>query len=393
MPRKVACLLSLCTTSVAFAQISLLYPGDVGIGNHPSVLYTEQFENTLPNIIANYDDAVNAAGMSLDPDVPAGSGGSQSIRITNVGGQNNGGHLYKSFTPGWDSTLYIRYYVKYPSTSLGYIHHESIWIGGYNPIIPWPYPRAGVCGLGDERISIAYEPVNNNMNTYMYWGDMHSDPNSNCWGNVMVLGDSTPRPVPFDQWLCVEMMVKLNDPDTAHNGELRIWHNGDEVAYWGPGFPTGHWLWDKFYITAGEPPFPGFRWRTDAALNLNYIWIEYYDDTSPPGVSHYILYDHLVVATEPIGPLQPTTGIVERPVHGTLQLFTDPLMQRLTVHAPPGFDHGELRVFDAAGRVTFQRMLSRSTTEVDMAQFATGSYTCEVLAKTGRLTAAFVKGW
>ncbi|MEO8589819.1 MAG: T9SS type A sorting domain-containing protein [Flavobacteriales bacterium] len=381
----------LCGTALV-AQISALYPGDAGIGSDPRVLFTEQFENSLPVIQGNYDDVMNAAGMSLDTDVPPGSAGLHSIRITNMGGQNNGGHLYKRFTPGWDSTIYVRYYVKYPQTSQGYIHHESVWVGGYNPMLPYPYPRAGDCGLGDARISIAYEPITNAMNTYMYWGEMHNDPNGDCWGNVLIKGDSVARPVPFDQWLCVEMMIKLNDPDTAHNGELRIWHNSEEVGYWGPGFPTGHWLWDKFYITAGEAPFQGFRWRTDAALNLNYLWIEYYDDTSPAGISHHILYDHLVVATERIGPLEPATAVVEQHEPERLQCIIDP-SDHLIVRVPPGIEHGDLRIVDAAGRVIVQHTISSGTMDMDLDRFAPGVYTCEVFNANGQLSARFAKAW
>lgn len=64
------------------------------------------------------------------------------------------------FKSAFDDTIYLRYYVKYPLSSKGYIYHESVWIGGYNPATSYPNPRASICGLADKRISIAYEPVN-----------------------------------------------------------------------------------------------------------------------------------------------------------------------------------------------------------------------------------------
>jgi hypothetical protein len=390
---RIVLLFAVVHATAASAQISALYPGDVGIGSDPRVLFTEQFENDLPTITSNYDDVLNPAGMSVDSDVPAGSAGAQSLRLTNIGGQNSGGHLYKRFTPGWDSTIYLRYYVKYPSSSQGYIHHESIWLGGYNPSIPWPYPRAGECGLGDARISIAYEPVANGMNTYMYWGGMHNDPNGDCWGNVIIEGDSVARPVPFDEWLCVEMMVKLNHPDTAHNGELRIWHNGEEVGYWGQGFPTGHWLWDKFHITAGDPAFEGFQWRTDEALNLNYIWIEYYDDNSPNGVSHHILYDHLVIATERIGPLEPALGLRPGSANKHLQFQGPDADGRISLQVPPEWEGADVRFIDASGRVLLSRVMNGSTERWDVSAFVPGIYACEVRHDGGRLRTSFVKAY
>ena len=115
-------------------------------------------------------------------------------------------------------------------------------IGGYNPATTYPHPRAGFCELGDKRISIAYEPVVvPAMDTYLYWGDMKSyNDGVNCYGNDMVNGSPTAQNLTWDKWICVELMVKMNSPITASNGELRIWQDGVEVGYWKPGFPNGH---------------------------------------------------------------------------------------------------------------------------------------------------------
>mgnify|MGYP000916824908 CR=1 FL=1 len=281
------------------------YPNDTGIENDPNVLYVEKFEDGMSNILSRYVNAYNTAGMSLDNDVPEGSSGQNSIKMTNIGGQNTGGHLYRVFPQGFDSAVYIRYYVKYPSISNGYIHHQGVWFGGYNPPSDYPNPQAGVCGLGDSRLSIAYEPVNGKMGTYLYWGEMQNDPSGNyCWGNDMINGSRTAKSIAWDQWMCVEIMIKLNNPVTASNGELRIWHNGMEVGYWGEGFPNGTMNYGQFTANSNAPAFKGFKWRTDPALKINYIWIEFYDDTSPANVSHYIKFDHLVMAKKYIGPIK-----------------------------------------------------------------------------------------
>ena len=299
--------------------IASRYPGDVNIENDPDVLYVEKFDDGFSNILSRYDDKMNTAGMSLDTDVPPGSLDPSSLKMTSTtGGVNNGGHLFKHFTPGFDSIVYIRYYIKYPSLSNGYFHHEGVWFGGYNPGTDWPDPRAGTCGLGGNRLSIAYETVWQDtklpgMDTYLYWGDMKSfDGGKTCYGNTMINEGRTgyknsalsTAPVNIlDQWMCVEVMIKLNNPVTASNGELRIWQNGKELGYWGKGFPNGHWMKDKWYNNPADPPFEGFRWRTDANLKINWLWFEFFHD-NPHAPSSYIKFDNLVMATKYIGPIK-----------------------------------------------------------------------------------------
>ncbi len=53
-----------------------------------------------------------------------------------------------------------------------------------------------------------------------------------------------------------------------------------------------------------KSPFQGFRWRTDPGLNINYLWIEFYDDTTPAGQSHHIKFANLVMAKKYIGPIR-----------------------------------------------------------------------------------------
>ena len=299
--------------------IAAHYTGDVNIENDPNVLYAEKFDGRLSDVQDRYDDKLNAAGMSLDEDVPPGSLSSASLKMTSTtGGANNGGHLFKHFTPGFDSVVYVRYYVKYPASSNGYFHHEGVWFGGYNPGTDWPNPRAGTCGLNADRLSIAYENVwpgskLPGMDTYLYWGEMKSfDGGRTCYGNTMInegrtgYGNAALSTAPvdtLDRWMCVEIMIKLNNPVTASNGELRIWQNGKELGHWGPGFPRGHWMKDKWYNNQADPPFKGFQWRTDAKLNINWLWFEFFHD-DPHAPSSYIKFANLVMAKKYIGPIK-----------------------------------------------------------------------------------------
>lgn len=303
------------TVGTAMGQLANAYPGDIGIEKDPDVLFVEKFDDGMEYILSRYTDIINKEGMSLDSDVPPGSNGPYSIRMTSKQGANEGGHLFKRFNKGFDSTVYVRYYVKYPALSNGYFHHEGVWFGGYNPGLNWPHPRAGTGGLGDSRLSIAYENMRPGnypgMDTYLYWGDMKGSARGLYYGNTMITEGRATRNGPptgtppvdtLDQWMCVEIMIKLNHPVTAYNGELAIWQNGVKVGHWGPGFPNGHWEADRWFKAPSSPPFEGFRWRTDPNLIINWVWFEFYHD-KPEAPSSYIKFDHLVMARKYIGPL------------------------------------------------------------------------------------------
>lgn len=375
----------------AQAQIANLYPGDSAIETDSRVVYVEKFDDTMAGILSRYSDIKNSPGMSLDPDVPSGSVGPHSLKMTSItGGVNNGGHLYKRFTPGFDSIIYVRYYVKYPSESKGYFHHEAVWFGGYNPATSWPSPKAGTCGMGSSRLSISFEPVwqNSNppgMDTYIYWGDMKSYNGTTCYGNTMItLGatgfgqPSSPGNYPeieYDKWICVEVMIKLNNPVTEYNGEMAIWVDGEQVGHWGPGFPNGHWNKDKWYNNPNDPPFEGFRWRTDDKLNINWLWFEFYHD-DPKAPSSYIKFDHLVMANQYIGPIyDASTGtddkiMAERhPV-----IYPNPSTGKITVSNGNG-KISNIAVYSMSGEKVMSASLKQQTSYTfDLSRYPKSSY-------------------
>ena len=282
--------------------IAARFPGDVGIETDPDVFFVERFdEGTIASLAARYEDVLNQGDLSFVADVPPGSGASSSLLMTAVGGARSGAHLYKNLAAdgrAQDGTVYLRYYVKYLSPFTP--HHNGVWMGGANPPLDWPNPQAGTRPAGDDRFIVATEPVTSTMrlDNYVYWKDMHSDPYGNYWGNDF-LQDAGLR-APLDKWMCVETMVKLNDPVTTSNGELAFWIDGAKKIHLGPGFPRGSWIWDSFYPGNGSA-FPGFQWRTDPALNLNWIWLEHYADTTPAGQESQMQLAHVVAARSYVG--------------------------------------------------------------------------------------------
>ena len=332
----------------AVGGLAALYPGDVGIESHPDVLFVERFEEAaLPALFAEWTDVRNGASMAFSADVPPGSPGVQSLTIPWIGGGvSTGGHLYKQLSPGVDDTLYVRYYIKYP-TSGTYSHH-GLWMGGYNPPLAWPNPEAGVKPSGNDRFSAAAErkPVTGRFDHYDYWMDMHRSRDGNFWGNLLL--DDPAVQVATGRWTCVEQMVKLNDPVGASNGEHAIWLDGVKVSHLGPGFPRGRWSGGIFTQDPAGDPFPGFRWRSDAALNLNWLWLQVYAPGELLGVTGQFMFDHLVAARSYIGCLPAATraglSVTRKPAvpvwpnePAGLEPFNDQPWDRLAQPDPTGY--------------------------------------------------------
>ncbi len=284
------------------------YPGDVGIENDPAVVLVEQFEDaSTSSVFSRWTDIREGGWMSLSNDVPPGSAGSQSLTIPAVGGLNTGGHLYKRLTQGINDTLYVRYYIKYPSN--GQYSHNGIWIGGYNPPSSWPNPQAGTRPQGNDRFSASAEQWNTTQqfDHYDYWMDMRPGIDGIYWGNLLhneaqTLGRS-------DQWMCVEQMVRLNNPVSESNGEHAAWIDGVKISHFGPGYPVGTWDGGTFSPGSGSP-FEGFRWRSDTNLTLNYLWLQNYSPNDPAGVVAEMKFDHVVAATRYIGCLGQGTTLL-----------------------------------------------------------------------------------
>jgi hypothetical protein len=284
--------------------IASRYPGDAGIAGDPAVIFAENFEEaTMTEIFNRWGDVKNGSLMTRTSDVPAGSPGTRSLTIPwQGGGVNSGGHLYKVLNPAVTDVLYVRYYIKYPS--VGKFHHSGIWVGGNNPTSAWPDPGAGARPTGSDKFIAAAEQntVTYRFDHYDYYYNMHADGGGTYWGNFLLNNPAIQAPA--NQWVCVEHMVKLNNPVSANNGEHAIWLNGTKVSHVGQGFPTGSWSGGIFTQGAGSTPFEGIRWRTSTALNLNWIWLQNYSPDDPAGVSSKIMFDHVVAATQYIGCLR-----------------------------------------------------------------------------------------
>jgi hypothetical protein len=303
----------------AAATLSQKHPGDVGLATDPAVVFHENFaEGSVAAVVARYDSIAHQPGMAVVADHPASSPGGHALRMTSGGSSGSDStYLYKSFGVGYDE-LYFRYYAKYQTA--GPYHHSGLWFGGYNPPLLWPYPHAGTRPLGNDRYSIALEPIDTSsdpaMDLYTYWRGMHSwrtNPTGavgDYWGNTL-LHDREFR-VRTDAWVCYEIHLKLN-PDMANGtgAVLQVWENDSLVRTFDDTGPHGFWVRDQFCpmgaddytCTAYRPASPTWvlldqRWRTTSALKINYFWPQNYNTSST--ASSLLLAD-MVVAKQRIG--------------------------------------------------------------------------------------------
>ena len=289
------------------------YPGDRGIEEDISVIFVEKFgEGSLEAVFERWDSVQNRDIMSFSSDTPDDSSDGVSLLMTHVGGESTGGHLYRRLLPG-HKQIFARFYVKF-DPDCAPIHHFGTHLGGFDPPTPWPQGGAGIRPEGDKRFTTGVEPYGKNWwwDFYTYWQGMHVHGDGKYWGTPFLTGGSKPG-VEHGKWICVEMMLKVNDPVTESNGEQAFWidgklwrHDGQVVSHIGKGFPKGRWTGGWWRPDAeNEGAFEGFQWRTAEELSVNYVWAYLYITKAARDHVSKVWFDNIVIATDYIGPIQP----------------------------------------------------------------------------------------
>ena len=302
--------------------IAANYVGDKGIKSDPRVVFVESFEDSLDEISSRWDTVRDKEIMSISADVPQGSSGKQSLLMSQVAEKGTGGDLYRVLEGA--ERLYTRMYVRF-AEDCEPIHHFGTCVGGNNPATRWPSVKAGQPTDGAKTFWLGIEPFGElwQWDYYAYWCEMRgSPPRGQTWGNSFI--HNPKLTVKRGEWTCIEVMVQMNDIGKS-NGELALWINGEKVSHLGLGFPRGKWEFDKFkpgiggegvkwnhekgarehFTTApGGDPFEGFRFRTDADLKINYVWLYTYITKGTAGHVNRVWFDDVVVAREYIGPLK-----------------------------------------------------------------------------------------
>ena len=282
--------------------IAAAYPGDTGVGSHPSVLFYEDFEDaTVEAMQQGWDNVTRGDTMSFTSDVPSGAvAGSQALTMLVPQGNGvTGVTLYESL-PTEQGTVYVRYYAKYNDQSD--YHHTGMWLGGFNPPTQWPQGTAGIKPNGSDFFHNALEPQGGGLelDQYAQWPGMDCwQPTPSCYGNNLMRGA---RPtVASGRWTCFELMLKLNTPGQS-DGEFAVWIEDALVQHLREGAPNMDRMGAGWWGPDPEgDPFPGFNWRNTADLGFNWIWLDFYVDSGPSSMS----WDQVVVAKERIGCMHP----------------------------------------------------------------------------------------
>jgi hypothetical protein len=294
------------------------YPGDVGIGADPAVIWAESFEEGSVGAVAARYDQVRSTGMSLVADRPAKSGGAAALALK-AGGANPATDLFKQIPP--QEELYARWYVKY-AASVPW-HHSGVWIGGANPSTSYPNPQAGLRPTGADRFSVSLEPVYGvdtstpRFDFYNYWSAMHSwmasvtNDGTSYYGNALVhRNDFTVDP---GQWVCLEVHVRLNPSAAASSGAvLEAWKNDVLMQRFDDAGPKGYWIRDKFCPQGADgkecTDYPAafdstldLRFRTDGALKITSFWPQNYITDAAEGT---MTLDDVVLAKTRVGCLR-----------------------------------------------------------------------------------------
>ncbi|MBM3946998.1 MAG: hypothetical protein FJ315_06330 [SAR202 cluster bacterium] len=275
------------------------YPGDVGIEQHPAVVFADGFEDlndvvldgsAYPQAGNRWDNAWGLVRVTRDPENV--HGGRQAIEITHTHPRSHGAE--KRLDPGHD-TLFLRYYMKYAREFPG-CHHTGMAIQGSVPGTTIgcttgvrPDGRNHFTALIDIMppwTGASPEPPGF-MDVYCYHMDQRRK-----WGDILyptgetyppetqgLFGeDFVPRPrlmAERGRWYCYELMVQANTPG-QRDGRVAFWVDG---------------------VLAGD--FPNLRLRSVDLLKANYVVIISYSSSQHANVTHW--YDDIVAATSYIG--------------------------------------------------------------------------------------------
>ncbi|MCK6543115.1 hypothetical protein L6Q79_10575 [bacterium] len=300
-----------------YIGIAQKYPGDLKIEEDADVIFTEMFEEaTISNMMTYWNQKTTvSSNIVFDKSVPSGSLGSQSLQLKTIDDGTNANEntfIYKQLNPDITDSIFVRYYIKYDNTTA--YHHSGVYVGGKNPPSPTAGQKSGVKPLGNVEFHVGTEitgaarqnPADySKFGFYNYWMGMHpytTGPNAGSYYGNEFINNSTANNISLTSWHCIEMMIKLNSPVSASNGELKLWVDGVQIFHLGYMFPVGTWS-EAFFTEGSGIPFEGFQWRNDPALNLNYIWLKNFNDNNNANHIGSIFFDHLVIAKKYIGPI------------------------------------------------------------------------------------------
>jgi hypothetical protein len=265
--------------------LAAAYPGDHGIANHPSVIFTSGFETSdWAKVDFGYTGGsrwwisqVTNSGLAFF--------GSGVLQYQNIAGTHAPG-IHKIHEFGDKDTVFLRWYRRYES---GYDFSCQSKTNGVYALAPGvdSSASAGIPPNGYDKYSAklqvwkrgegGFEP-----RIYTYHPDQ-----SRIYGDSLSQNVGDPLTLQADRWYSFEIMLKSNDAG-QRNGEIKLWIDG---------VLKGH--------------YTDMRFRDTNALKINELEITAYmggQCTAPK--DQRIWDDNLVLATEYIGPMVELEGII-----------------------------------------------------------------------------------
>ena len=295
IPSPTLAVLMACSGAALIAAdgIAAGHLGDRGIADDPRVILATDFEDDAwagpwgggtPSTVAILDD---------DPERGFAPLAGKAMRITVEKGKHYGTSMAYRFRKQGrpePEEIYFRYYLRFART------WNPQGTNGKLPGIGGTYDRAGWGGrVADGRngwsargLFGASQDGRTPVGFYCYHTEMGK------WGSAWIWKNEGQGFLEQDRWYCIEQHLRLNTVSEsgagAKDGILRGWVDGQ------PAFERRD-----------------VRFRHVADLKIDRVWIDVYygGDATPPQDMHLYL-DHLVIATDYIGPLA-TAPVAARP--------------------------------------------------------------------------------
>jgi len=288
-----------CTEAAAGDGIAAKYPGDVGIGSDPNVLFFDDFESysVADDIWNRWDNVYQVSDTTIvtDSNVFAGK---KSLGFTlHVSSTEVANAVDKVLSPEQD-VVFLRYYGKFdtsfdiPTSSHNGASISAHYFNGFNatPGVPADGTNKYLVNLEDFKPDTTVAPPGY-LNLYVYWplqrsnyGD-HFLPNGDVYPNTSIKDDfgpsfvSRPNIIPsLGVWHCWEYMLKANTPGST-DGEVTVWLDGVLVA-----------------------DFGNLRFRDVASLTIDHVGVNFHAGSNTTETTKY--YDNVVVAKSYIGPMK-----------------------------------------------------------------------------------------
>jgi len=278
--------------------IAAQYPGDVGIGGDPRVLFADDFESyaTVDQLQGPWDAIYHLVDLTRTADDVYF--GAQAVEMTAPQQSTELSNGIAKMLPATQDVVYLRYYSKFETTFdiTGSSHNGGDISAGYYVD---GNATPGIPADGTNKYLISYEDWRGEVsdaspglqNVYIYhpeqrtnYGD-HFFPNGDVMPNTSIPGNFGPEFVPrtnvtpeLGRWYEYEVMLRANTPG-IRDGRITCWMDGEVIA-----------------------DFTNLRLRDIATLKIDRIGLSlHFGDNSTGETRKW--YDNVVVATEYIGPL------------------------------------------------------------------------------------------